>query len=196
MIIIGDKIISDELLDMEFVCNLNACKGACCVEGDAGAIIEEDEALGIAKNLEQIIPFLTEAGIKAIRNKGIFEIRKKRKHTMLINKQACAFITYDKDGKASCGIEKAWEAGKSDVRKPISCHLYPVRINKVGTHLALNYNQWDICDPACQLGKSMQMPIYMFVKDALIRKFGEAFFNTLMQADDYRISSNKKTQAG
>ena len=180
MIAIDNKIISEELKDKHFVCNLAACKGACCVEGDGGAPIELDEMDEMEEIQEKVKSYLTPEGIEAIEKQGPFVLDKEDgiMKTPLVNGKACAYVNY-KNGITYCGIEKAWQEKKIDFRKPISCHLYPVRITKLQDMDALNYEQWDICNPACVHGENLKVPIYKFTKEALIRKYGEAFYQTL-----------------
>lgn len=180
MIAIDNKIISEELKDKHFVCNLAACKGACCVEGDGGAPLDFDELDIIEDILEDVKPYLTPEGIEAIEKHGPFDLDKEDgiMKTTLVDGKACAFVNY-KNGITYCGIEKAWQEKKIDFRKPVSCHLYPVRITKLNDMDALNYEQWNICNPACKHGEELKIPIYKFAKEALIRKYGEDFYNTL-----------------
>jgi Protein of unknown function (DUF3109) len=186
MILIDDIIISDDVIEKQFVCNLKACKGACCVEGDTGAPLEAAEVELLKSNIDKILPFLTEEGREAIMAQGVYLEEPEDEYTglatTLINGQACAYVNYLEDGTATCGIENAWEAGAIDFRKPISCHLYPVRVKNYDAITAVNFDDWEICDPACALGKELQVPVYVFVKDALIRKFGEPFYEVLLQA--------------
>jgi len=181
MILIDDKIISDDLVEVQFVCNLKACKGACCWEGDYGAPLTDEEREILKKIYDDVKPFLTPEGRAAIEKQGIYTYVDETKEyaTTLVNNNACAFMTRDKDGVAQCGIEQANKAGKTDFLKPISCHLYPVRIDHHDNFDAINYDKWEICSAACELGKKMQMPVYQFVKDALIRKYGEDFYEAL-----------------
>lgn len=183
MIIIQDKIISDELVDEQFLCQLDACKGACCWEGDAGAPLDDPELHIIEKIYDTVKPYLSPAGIAAIKTEGLFVYDKadKEYRTSLINNGPCTFMTLSEEGKAQCGIEQAWADGKIDFRKPISCHLYPIRIteNKKTGFEALNYDRWDICSAACDAGKVAKLPVYRFAKDALIRKYGEEFYEEL-----------------
>ena len=178
MVIVGDKILSDDLFDEQFVCNLNACKGACCWEGDYGAPLSTDEVDTLKRIYEDVKPFLTPEGIAVIERSGgaVYIDEEHTFATDLINNAACAYMTRDAEGKAACGIEQAWKAGKTDFQKPISCHLYPIRITELPDYEALNYDRWDICKAACDLGKSLQMPVYKFLKDALIRKYGPDFY--------------------
>lgn len=182
MIEIGNSLVSRELLEEEFVCNLSACKGACCVAGDAGAPLEESEARLIKKDLKKIKEYLPEKGITAIEEQGVSTadpLKEDELVTPLVDGKECAFTIFDADGKASCGIEKAWQNGDSQLRKPISCHLYPVRLKAYTDFTAVNYDRWEICSPACDLGKELKLPVYRFLKNALIRKFGEEWYSEL-----------------
>ena len=182
MVIIQDILISDDIFEEQFVCNLNACKGACCWEGDFGAPLEEEELEILEKIYEDVKPFLNGAGKKAIEEKGkycYYKVPDEHGATLLEN-GACAYMTFD-NGKAKCGIEAAFEAGITSFKKPISCHLYPIRIekNEATNFEALNYDEWEICTAACNLGKEMQVPVYQFLKEAIIRKYGLAFFEEM-----------------
>ena len=186
MILIEDKIISDDVVDKQFMCNLEACKGACCWEGDYGAPLEEAELAILEEIYPKVKPFLTEKGIAAIEQQGVYTYYKKEEEhgTPLVDNAACAYLNYE-NGIAKCGIEKAYEAGIIDFKKPISCHLYPVRITQHEDFEAVNYDKWDICSAACDLGKKQEMPVYEFVKVALIRKYGEDFYEALDAAAKY-----------
>ncbi len=181
MLIVQEVLISTELFTEQFVCNLKACKGACCWEGDWGAPLESAELHTLERIYEDIQPYLTIAGRAVIENEGAYTYYKEPKEygTPLVDGKACAYLTYDERGVAQCGIEKAYEAGATDFRKPVSCHLYPVRVKRKKNFEALNYDRWDICSAACTLGKELQMPVYQFVRDALIRKYGPDFFEEL-----------------
>lgn len=182
MIVIDNKLISDDIKDKHFVCDLAKCKGACCVEGDSGAPIDIDEMeiMEDEQFLETVFPYLTDEGRKAIENQGPFYLDEEvgEMKVTLKNDNACAFVNY-KNGNTYCGIEKAWLEKKVSFRKPVSCHLYPIRIEKYEAYDAVNYEQWDICNPACSHGESLQVPIYKFTKEALIRKYGENFYAEL-----------------
>lgn len=182
MIAIDNKLISDDIKDKHFVCDLAKCKGACCVEGDSGAPLEFDE-LDVMEDeflLEQVKPYLTQEGIDAIENNGPFYLDEEDgvMKVSLKSDNACAFANY-KNGTAYCGIEKAWLDKKIDFRKPVSCHLYPIRIQSYPEYDALNYEEWDICSPACTNGSKLQVPIYKFCKEALIRKYDIDFYEKL-----------------
>jgi len=174
---LGKTIISEDIIEKDFVCNLTACKGACCVVGDAGAPLEKEETKILEEIYSKVKPFLREEGIKAIEKQGAFittEIGELE--TPLIEGDECAYVFFDKKGTALCAIEEAYNKGMVDWRKPISCHLYPIRVKEYSEFSALNYNKWHICDNACTLGKQLQVPVYKFVKEALIRKFGEDWY--------------------
>ena len=183
MILVGNAVLSDDIKENFFVCDLEACKGACCVEGDSGAPLEDDET----KILEEIYPFvkdyITEEGRQVIAAQGTWVIDSdgdKVTPTLGANRE-CAYALYDDRGILKCGIEQAYLDGKISWKKPISCHLYPIRVTKYDQYDALNYNRWHICDPACQLGKSLQVPLYVFLKEALVRKYGEAWYAELLE---------------
>ncbi|MDX2306294.1 MAG: DUF3109 family protein [Microscillaceae bacterium] len=182
MYVIGNTYISDDIVEEFFVCDLEKCKGACCVEGDLGAPLEKEELPIIEAIYEKVKPYLTSKGIAAIEKQGTF-IRDYEGDfsTPTINGKECAYAFYDKRGILKCGIEAAYRDGKIDFQKPISCHIYPIRISKIGEDEALNYNQWNICAPACRLGAMLSQPIYKFLKEALIRKYGEAWYAELEQ---------------
>ena len=186
MILIQDVIVSREVVDEAFMCNLNACKGACCWEGDFGAPLETEELHTLERIYPEIKPFLSEEGIEVLEKDGLFTYYKENKDygTPLIDGGACAYITYDDKGIANCGIEKAYRAGATDFIKPVSCHLYPIRVqeNEKKGFTAINYDQWDICSAACELGKKEKIPVYKFVKSGIIRKFGKEFFEELDSA--------------
>lgn len=180
LIEIGDKIISTQIFDRKFVCDLNACKGACCVEGDAGAPLTLDEIDILEDNLEAIKPYMRQEGIDAVEKTGVFYIDQDNEPgTTLVNEKECAFVFFDENGITKCGIEQAHREGKTDFKKPISCHLYPIRVKEFKDFTALNYDKWDICAPACSCGESLDVPVYKFLKEPLIRAFGEAFFKEL-----------------
>jgi len=177
---IGKTIVSEEILERDFVCNLSACKGACCIDGEAGAPLEEAEADILEELYPKIKPFLRKEGIAAIEAQGTSIIGEDGElETPLINGADCAYVTFDKLGTALCGIEEAYNQGEITWKKPVSCHLYPIRVQDYTEFAAVNYHHWHICDPACSLGKELQVPVYKFVKEALVRKFGEDWYEEL-----------------
>ena len=190
MIQIDDKLISEDIFSEEFVCNLSKCKGACCVEGDVGAPLEKDETLILERIFEQVKPYLRPEGVKAIEEQGTWVLDPSDNDyvTPMVEGKECAYVIFDERGITKCGIEKAYEDGAVDWQKPISCHLYPIRIDEYRTFTALNYHKWEICSDACSLGKELKVPIYKFVKTPLIRKYGEEWYQTLCEAaDEWKI---------
>lgn len=180
MIKVGEILVSDDIAEKEFVCNLDKCKGACCVEGDFGAPLDEDELEILEEIYPKVKPYLSKEGIR--------EIEKQGKHTKdddgdlctpVIDGRECVYAIYDKKKVLKCGIEQAYLDGKIAWKKPISCHLYPIRITKKKDFEALNYHKWHICSAACAFGKELQVPIYKFLKDPLIRKYGEKWYSEL-----------------
>lgn len=191
MIQINNQLISTEVFEEEFVCNLSACKGACCIEGDAGAPITNEEAEIISKEYENFKSYLSEKGIKSIEKQGFYVLDEDGEPETPLNDGAeCSYTVFDKSGNAMCGIELAWKEGKTSFRKPISCHLYPIRTKQYKTFEAVNYERWTICSDACKLGQELKVPVYKFTKDALIRKYGEAWYEELSEAAEaYRNQS-------
>lgn len=174
---LGKTIVSEDILENDFVCNLNACKGACCVDGDAGAPLEKKEVEILKAIYPKVKPYLRKEGVDAIDKLGVFVTSDDGElETPLINGADCAYVIFDDKNTALCAIEQAYNQGDIDWKKPVSCHLYPVRVKDYSEFSAVNYHQWHICDDACTLGKELQVPIYKFVKDALIRKFGEDWY--------------------
>lgn len=192
MIEIDDKLISDEIIEKKFVCDLNACKGACCVSGDSGAPLEINEIKKIEENLEHFLPYLSEKSKEIIRRKGIAVKDDDGDWVTPIheNKGACVFVYYDENNIAKCSMEKAYYQGKSDFLKPISCHLYPIRISEFKNFTALNYHSWDLCKPACSCGEKLDVPVYKFLKNSLIRKFGEEFYQKLDAVYEWKQNNN------
>ena len=180
---IGKTIVSEEILDREFVCNLNACKGSCCVEGEAGAPVSLEETRILEVVFDKVKPFLRKEGVEAIEKQGVYTTNPVGDfETTLVNKKECAYAVFDDKGIAKCGIEGAYNQGAIDFKKPISCHLYPIRIQEYSTLTAVNYHAWPICNDACVLGKELAIPTYQFVKEALVRKFGLEWYKELDQA--------------
>lgn len=193
MLIVGNCIVSEDLADRCFCCDLAKCKGACCVEGDSGAPVEEDEVVVLERILPEVKPYMTPEGLKAVEEQGV-AVRDKDGDlgTPLINQKECAYICYDGD-LALCAIEKAFRDGKIDWKKPISCHLYPVRIENYREFMAVNYHKWDICKCAVEQGKTCGVPLYEYLKEPLIRKFGEDWYEELAgQCEDFLDKNGKR----
>ncbi len=187
MLAIDKTLVSLDLLERYFVCDLSACKGACCVKGDAGAPLTDEEIDLLENIVDDILPYLDEEGKAMIDKKGVFEIDVDGdKGTALLENGRCAFALVDYNGMVSCGIEKAEMTGDIDFKKPISCHLYPVRITEYKEYDAVNYNTWEICKPACECGAKLDVPLYKFLKDALIRKYGKGWYEELEMIDQLR----------
>jgi hypothetical protein len=174
-------LLSEELFEKRFVCDLNACKGACCEQGDSGAPLEPEEARLIKKHLKDIEPYMTERGKAAVKKQGTSVVDSDGELvTPLVQEYAeCAFAKKDEVGIWKCGIENAWRDGKIPVRKPLSCHLYPIRVKKMKTGEALNYDTWPICKPACSCGAKLDVPVFRFLKDSLVRKYGTEWYDEL-----------------
>ncbi|QYJ68718.1 DUF3109 family protein [Flavobacterium litorale] len=176
---LGKTIVSEDILENEFVCNLSACKGACCVDGDAGAPLSEEETKILEGVYPKVKPFLRKEGIAAIESQGVWVNGTDGDlETPLINNKDCAYVIFD-GSTALCGIEQAYNQGLVSWKKPVSCHLYPIRVKDFTEFAAVNYDRWDICSAACTLGKELQVPLYKFVKEALIRRFGEDWYTEL-----------------
>ncbi len=183
---LGKTIVSEDILEKEFVCNLSSCKGICCVEGEAGAPLDEDELSTLMDIYPKVKPFLRKEGIEAIEDQGLYVYYEGEYETPLIDGRECAYAIFD-NGFALCGIEKAYREGIIDWKKPISCHLYPIRIMEYSEFSAVNYHKWPICDDACTLGEELKVPVYKFTKESLIRKFGEDWYSELEAiAEDHR----------
>ena len=182
MLVIDNLLISEDIIEKDFVCNLNSCKGACCVAGDSGAPLERTELDILKKEFDNYKGYLTDKGLEMIDKNGfyVYDEEDQKYKTPLLENGACVFINYNENGIAHCGIEKAYVDKKTDFKKPISCHLYPIRTTKLrnGSE-AINYEKWEICKSACKLGKQLQVPVYKFVKDALIRKYGQETYEAI-----------------
>ena len=180
---IGDVLISDEVLTERFICDLQDCMGACCIEGDAGAPVDLDEVMQLEEVLPEIWNDLSIAARKVINQQGVvYADPEGQLVTSIVKGKDCVFTCYDEKGCCYCAIEKAFREGKTQFYKPISCHLYPIRIKKVGDMEALNYHRWDVCKAAVLLGQKENVRVYEFLKAPLIRKFGEAWYQELEDA--------------
>lgn len=190
MIAIDNKLVSDDIVEKQFVCDLVKCKGGCCEDGDAGAPLELNELDELIHSYEIVKPYLTEAGIRSIETHGKYVYdREFGWVTPTIKGAMCAYGFKDENGIIKCGIEKAYNEGKINWKKPISCHLFPIRVNKSKEDEDLEYLNYeprpDLCRAACKLGKHLQVPVYVFLKESIIRKYGEDFYNALEAAAQY-----------
>lgn len=180
MIVNGKTVISDDIKEESFVCDLSKCKGACCVEGDLGAPVSKEELDILDEIYDQVSPYLSALGRDAIEAQGKYIFDSDGEYsTPTIDGKECAYAIYENGNILKCGIEKAWHDGKVPFQKPISCHLYPIRITQYEEYDALNYDRWPICSDACTLGAELKIPVYVFLKDALIRKYGIEWYNDL-----------------
>ena len=191
MIQVQDKIISLDIFEKHFVCDLNACKGACCVEGDSGAPLVEEEEKILNEIYEKVKPYMKKEGINEIENQGVAVYDSEGDlTTTLVNGKECAFVV-KKNGINLCSIEKAFLEGKTDFKKPISCHLFPIRIKEYRDFDAINYEEIKICKPACECGSKLEIPVYAFLKEPLIRKYGETWYEELLKtANSLRNNTN------
>lgn len=191
MIEIDDKIVSVDLLRECFACDLTQCKGICCVEGNAGAPLEMDEVDVLEEEWENYRPYMTPEGIEAVERQGFMVVDPDGDYTTpLVDDAECAF-SYEENGVTYCAIERAWKEGKTPFRKPISCHLYPIRLACFSNgSIGLNYHRWDVCRSACECGKRLGIPVYRALKEPIIRRFGEEFYHQLEAAADL-LAENK-----
>jgi Protein of unknown function (DUF3109) len=181
MIAIGSVLLSDEVVQEKFVCDLTICKGGCCVDGDCGAPLTAEET----RKIKEIYPIIKNQLPAAY----VTEIEKQGTHvwddeygavTPTVNGGVCVYGYHDETGTVKCGIERAWKEGKIDFRKPISCHLFPIRIKQFDGYEAVNYEPREtLCKPACRLGNKLKVPVYVFLKDAITRKYGPDFYEAL-----------------
>ena len=190
---LGKTLVSEALFEQAFTCDVSACKGACCVEGEAGAPLELNEIEQLKAHWHEVKSYLTPEGIAALEAQGVATQNAfKEWETPLIDGKACAYINYDDKGIAQCGIEQAHRNGDTILQKPISCHLYPVRVKNYSAFVAVNYHEWAICASGCDLGEALKRPLYQFVEKALVRKFGQAWYDALQLAAQEFAAQQKK----
>ena len=180
MISIKNTLVSEDLLEQEFVCDLSACKGACCVAGDGGAPLNDEELEDLESIYEDVKPYMSENGIKVVEEKGNWLVGEDGgKETPLVQGKECVYVFFDQNNIAKCAIEAAYREGKIKYKKPISCELYPIRISSYSEFDAVNYHKWDICKPACDCGQKLKIPVYKFLKEPLIKKYGPDWYKGL-----------------
>lgn len=185
---LGKTIVSEDIIEKDFVCNLSACKGACCINGDAGAPLEKEETTILEEIYPKIKPFLRKKSIEVIEKVGTWVTSESGElETPLIDGADCAYVIFDKNKKALCAIEEAYNQGEIGWKKPVSCHLYPIRVKDYSEFSAVNYDKWEICDDACTLGKELQVPVYKFVKQGLVRKFGQNWYDELEKVAEKHV---------
>ena len=184
MIIIDHVLVSDQVVEEQFVCDLTKCKGGCCEDGDAGAPLENKEKQYVKDFFEIVKPYMTKEGIKEIEHVGPYLYdREFGWVTPTIEGKICAYGYKDKDGIIKCAFEQAYNDGKIPWKKPISCHLFPIKLSKSKSDPGIEYMNYepreDLCKAACSLGKKLKVPAYVFLKESIIRKYGETFYETL-----------------
>ncbi len=186
MVLIKDTVVSLDILEKYFCCDLNRCKGACCIEGDAGAPVMDEERQQIEELLPQLLPLMQKQARELVEKEGVCCLDKDGEQvTQIIDGKDCVFSRTDSNGWCYCLIEKLFLEGKSSFRKPISCYLYPIRVKEFPAQgnmpatTALDYHRWDICHPARQCGKKLRLPMYVFLKEPLIARFGQEWYDEL-----------------
>jgi hypothetical protein len=192
MIQIKHTIISEDIFEEEFICDLCKCKGQCCVDGESGAPITKEEYTEINEILPEIWDYLSPKAQELINEQGIaYTDYDGELVTSIIKGEECVFTFFDEDGVCKCAIDNAYREGRISIQKPISCHLYPIRLKEYVEFTAINYNRWSICEPAVDLGRKNGVPLYRFLKEPLIRKFGEDWYNEVCEAADLLKSNDK-----
>lgn len=193
MFIIGDTLVSLDVLEKEFCCDLDKCRGCCCIEGDAGCPVTDDELPRIERILPELLPQMTREAREIVEQQGLSYLDPSGERVLsIVNGKDCVFARTDHNGWCYCLIEKAYNAGKIDFKKPISCHLYPVRLTQVGERVGVEYHRWDICHCARVLGKKNHLPLYQFLREPLIRRFGEEWYNELdLVAQEWKKQMSK-----
>ncbi|MFR9620340.1 MAG: DUF3109 family protein [Rikenellaceae bacterium] len=185
MIEIDDKIVSVDILRESFACDITKCKGICCVEGDSGAPLEIDEVDLLEEYYDSYKPYMTAEGREAVARQGFMVVDEDGDYTTpLVDNAACAYA-YEQEGITLCAVERAWLNGECAFRKPISCHLYPIRlINFSNGSVGLNYHHWHVCHSACDNGRKLGIPIYKSLREVIVRRFGEEFYHDLEVAEE------------
>lgn len=181
MIQIKDTLISDDIITECFVCDLSRCKGECCIAGDSGAPVGEEEKKTMEDILPHVLPYMTPEGRRTVELMGAWVVDNYDRSpvTPLIDGKECAYLIKNDEGISLCAIEQAYNDGKIRFKKPISCHLYPIRLSQIMSYTALNYHRWEVCSDACVLGKKLGVPIYKFLKEPLTARFGKNWYAEL-----------------
>jgi hypothetical protein len=194
MLQINDKILSEDILTECFCCDIELCGGVCCVHGDSGAPLEPDDHEMLQRELPHFAPYLSPQGREVVAQQGVAVVDKDGDLVtpLVPHNEECAYAYFDDDGTCRCAIEQAYLAGKTSYRKPMSCHLYPIRVRKMGDNIALNYHRWAVCQCARDKGCAVGMPVYRFLREPIVRRFGEAFYNELKAAAELLQFENLK----
>ncbi len=193
MFLIQNTLVSLDVLEKEFCCDLETCRGCCCIEGDAGAPVTDEELKQIKALLPELLPQMTKEAREVLETQGLSYLDPSGEQVLsIVNGKDCIFARTDHRGWTYCLIEKAYHAGKIDFKKPISCHLYPIRLTRVGEMTGLEYHRWDICHCARMLGKKQHIPLYRFLREPLIRRFGQAWYDELcLTAEEWHKQMSK-----
>lgn len=194
MLQIQNTLVSLDLAEQFFCCDLDACRGECCIEGDAGAPITDDERREIERILPEIVDDMIPAGRREVEENGVAYVDEEGDLvTTIVDGRNCAFTCYGPDGLCLCAIEKACREGRINFLKPSSCHLYPLRLTEYPTFTAVNYHRWKICRPAEALGRSLGIRLYQFLREPLIKRFGKEWYDELCLACETYLAdqSNK-----
>ena len=190
MLEIQNTVVSLDLIERYFCCDLDACLGACCIEGDAGAPITEDERKEIERELPKVFDELLPAAREALREGGVAYVDEENDLvTTIVNGRDCAFTCYDKGGKCLCAFERAFREGRCNFRKPASCHLYPVRLTEYPSFTAVNFHRWKICKPAETLGRKLGLRAYQFLREPLVARFGQEWYDELCLAAEAYLAN-------
>lgn len=195
MFIIGNNtLVSLDVLEKEFCCDLDTCRGCCCIEGDAGCPISDEELKRIESILPELLPQMTKEARAVVEQQGLSYLDPSGEQVLsIVNGKDCVFARTDHQGWCYCLIEKAYNAGKIDFKKPISCHLYPIRLTKVGEYTGVEYHRWDICHCARIKGKKLHLPLCQFLKEPLIRRFGQEWYDELeLTANEWKKQCAQK----
>lgn len=187
MLHVGQTVIGLDIIEEKFCCNLAVCKGWCCVDGESGAPLENEEVEILKEILPEVWNDLSPEAQKVIEKQGVaYKDLDGDMVTSIVNGEECVFTYFDSKGICGCAIEKAYREGRINFYKPISCHLYPIRLQKFRDFTAVNYHRWSICKPAISFGKDQGIRVYEFLKEPLIRRFGEKWYEELqLVADEY-----------
>lgn len=193
MLQIKDTLISLDIIEQNFCCNLSKCKGLCCVEGESGAPLEKEEIMELENALPRIWDKLSDEAKSIIEKQGVAYIDEEGELvTSIVNRKDCVFAFHDEKGICKCALEQAWREKKISFMKPVSCHLYPVRTKRYNTYTAVNYQEWTICSSAVQTGNQAGIPVYIFLKEPLIRKFGQEWYDELCIAANLLAENNER----
>lgn len=191
---IQNTLVSLDVIEKEFCCDLDVCRGCCCVEGDAGAPLTATEEQQLNQMLPNLLPLMTAEARELVAQKGVaYNDPEGERVTQIVNGKDCVFARTDHNGWCYCVIEKAFNSGKVKMQKPISCYLYPIRLKEFPTFIAVEYHRWDICHCARQKGRRQHIPVYEFLREPIIRRFGEEYYEELKNvAQEWKKQNSQK----